>query len=187
MLGDAAVAEAVGRFLTARRPPVVVLDPVMVATSGDPLLDPAAVDGLRALLPLTDLVTPNVPEAATLLGVPPATDERGLHEQAEAVVALGARRVLLKGGHLAGDESIDVLAGPEGVHAFRAPRIATTSTHGTGCTLSSALAALRPQRPDWLATVADAKAYLTDALRRADELQVGAGHGPVHHFARLWP
>lgn len=188
MLANAEVAAAVADVLRRYALPVVVLDPVMVTTSGQRLLDPDAVSVLRAaLLPLVDLVTPNLAEAADLLGVPEASDEDAMVAQAEALRALGATRVLLKGGHLSGPSATDVLVGPEGTTTFRAERIATTSTHGTGCTLSAAIAALRVRRPDWESAVGDAKRYLTGALRAADELDVGHGHGPVHHFFELWP
>jgi hydroxymethylpyrimidine/phosphomethylpyrimidine kinase len=107
--------------------------------------------------------------------------------QAHRLVTAGAPRVLLKGGHLTGDEgATDVLVGPDGVELLTGPRIDTVNTHGTGCSLSSALAALRPQRPDWVQTARDAKAWLTGALAAADRLEVGHGHGPVHHFHALW-
>ena len=216
MLGDAAVIEAVAAAVERHRWPVVVLDTVMVAKSGHRLLRPDAVESLRRrLLPLADLITPNLPEAADLLGCPEAATEQEMAAQAAALLDLGARRVLLKGGHLAGAaQSADLLleppagadllpagadllpAGADLLPAapgaapratwLRAPRVATTSDHGTGCTLSSAVAALRPQRPDWAGAVADAKAYLTGALRAADQLDVGAGHGPVHHFWDMW-
>lgn len=181
MLGDAAVIRAVANVLRARRPPVVVLDPVLVATSGDALLAGGAVPTLLAeLLPLADLVTPNVPEAAALLGTTAATDEGEQTRQAVALADLGPA-VLLKGGHLGGDESLDVLV--EGGRTVRlaAPRVATTATHGTGCTLSSALAALRPSHADWAATVRAAKAYVSRAIVAGAGLDVGRGHGPLRH------
>ncbi|GAA1247197.1 bifunctional hydroxymethylpyrimidine kinase/phosphomethylpyrimidine kinase [Oryzihumus leptocrescens] len=187
MLATAELAGAVADFLRAHPCPVVVLDPVMVATSGDRLLADDAVEALRALLPLASVVTPNLPEAAGLLGVAEAADEAEMLDQAQALRALGAPRVLLKGGHRAGSGSAsDVLAGPEGATWLRAPWVSTTNTHGTGCSLSSALAALRPQRETWVDTARDAKDWLTGALAAADTLEVGHGHGPVHHFHRLW-
>ncbi len=183
MLASAELAQAVGDFLDERRCAHVVLDPVMVATSGDRLLDPAAIGALRRLLPRASLVTPNLPEAAALLDASPARSVAEMAAQAQALVAAGAQRALVKGGHLAdAAESTDVLAGPEGVRYFRSLRVATTNTHGTGCTLSSALAALRPRCADWPATIAAAKHWLDGALRAADGLAVGHGHGPVHHF-----
>jgi hydroxymethylpyrimidine/phosphomethylpyrimidine kinase len=200
MLGDAAVVAAVADALERHRFRVVVLDTVMVSKSGHRLLREDAVDAVRTrLLPLVDLITPNVPEAADLLEDAPAVDEVGTEAQARRLLGLGARRVLLKGGHLADPaESVDLLAvaaaetaggdsaGPV-IHRLVAPRVVTTNDHGTGCTLSSAIAALRPQRPDWLAAITDAKAYLTGALAATDRPDVGSGHGPVHHFWALWP
>ena len=193
MLATAELAEAVAAFLRHHPCEVVVLDPVMVATSGDRLLAEDAVTALRALLPLASVVTPNLPEAAGLLGVEEAGDTEGMLEQAHALRAIGAQRVLLKGGHRrqAGNGSADrtatdVLVGPEGTHWLREPWVATDNTHGTGCTLSSALAALRPQRDTWLDAARDAKAWLTAALVASDELEVGHGHGPVHHFHATW-
>jgi hydroxymethylpyrimidine/phosphomethylpyrimidine kinase len=190
MLATADVIEAVAAVLRVRRPPYVVLDPVMVAKSGDRLLAANAVSSLReVLLPLVDLVTPNLPEAADLLGaassVAPAADEEEMVAQASALAALGPA-VLLKGGHLGGLESPDLLISSSGVVRFSAPRVDTKSDHGTGCTLSSAIACLRPQRPDWSSAVVDAKTFLTNALQAAARLEVGTGHGPVHHFHAWW-
>jgi hydroxymethylpyrimidine/phosphomethylpyrimidine kinase len=188
MLGTADVVDAVAAVLAARRPPHVVLDPVMVAKSGDRLLAADSVAHLRdVLLPRIDLVTPNLPEAADLLGVPEATSEAEMREQVDALRKLGPA-VLLKGGHLAGPECPDLLAVDGAAEPFRltAPRVVTTSDHGTGCTLSAAIAALRPRRPDWLTAVTEAKAYLTAALGAAHRLTVGGGRGPVHHFHAWW-
>ncbi len=188
MLGTAevtaAVADAIGRHGLRG----VVVDPVMVAKSGDRLLEASAVKALRTeLLPRADLLTPNLPEAADLLDEAEATDLEGMRAQAHRLLELGPRRVLLKGGHLEGGESVDVLVSREGPdREFSAPRVPTRNTHGTGCTLSSSIAALLPQRPDTAAAVADAKAYLTEALRRAGEIDAGGGQGPVHHFHAWW-
>lgn len=187
MLGTAQIAETIGRFLRQENAPVVVLDPVMVATSGDRLLTDDAVAAVRDLLPLASLITPNLPEAAVLLGAPLAGDLGAMRTQAAQLLALGAQRVLLKGGHLDSiDESVDVYAGPEGAFDLTGPRIATKNTHGTGCSLSSALAALRVTSPDWPTTTREAKRWLTGALAAADQLQIGHGHGPVHHFHEWW-
>jgi hydroxymethylpyrimidine/phosphomethylpyrimidine kinase len=166
----------------------VVLDPVMVATSGDRLIADDAVDALRArLLTRADLITPNLPEAAVLLGEPVATDSATTVAQARRLVALGARAVLIKGGHAAGRESIDHLVTADGtLRTLAATRIATANTHGTGCTLSAAVAAGLARGLALGEAVADAKAYLTAALGAADRLAVGAGHGPVHHFHAVW-
>lgn len=182
MLNNAAVIRAVVAALGRYRPPYVVLDPVMVAKSGDRLLETDAVEALRdELLPRVDLVTPNLPEAGDLLGTAESTD---LADLGRRLRALGVDRVLVKGGHLDTATSDDVLVAPDGEVVLSSPRIETSSTHGTGCTLSAAIAALRPQRDDWESAVREAKTYLTGALRAADQLQVGSGHGPVHHFWR---
>jgi hydroxymethylpyrimidine/phosphomethylpyrimidine kinase len=159
----------------------------MVAKSGDRLLAADAVDHLRdVLLPHVHLVTPNLPEAADLLATVEAKTEAEMREQLDALRKIGPA-VLLKGGHLPGGESPDLLAvGTDEPVRLDASRIETTSDHGTGCTLSSAIAALRPQRDGWVAAVTDAKAYLTAAMAAAERLEVGGGHGPVHHFHAWW-
>ncbi|MGW3351459.1 bifunctional hydroxymethylpyrimidine kinase/phosphomethylpyrimidine kinase [Nonomuraea rubra] len=187
MLGNAPLIKAVAAALDTYRPEYVVLDPVMVAKSGDRLLPADAVAALReTLLPRVHLITPNLPEAADLLGEKPAGSLAEMHGQAQRLRALGARQVLLKGGHLDGETCVDVLATPEGTVELAAPRVDTKNTHGTGCTLSSAIAALRPRHDDWEGAVRAAKTYLTEALRAADSLHVGHGHGPVHHFHAIW-
>ena len=187
MLATAEIADVVGDFLREHPHEVVVLDPVMVATSGDRLLTQDAVEAIRRLLPAASIITPNLLEAADLLGVDVATDLAGMRGQARALLAAGARRVLLKGGHLGGgQQAVDVFASRGVEEVLTAARIDTRNTHGTGCTLSSAVAALRPQRPSWLAAVTDAKGWLTDAIAAADLLDIGGGHGPVHHFHCYW-
>lgn len=187
MVANAAIIRAVADRLRAHEARNVVFDPVMVAKSGDPLLDPEAVAALRAeLIPLATLITPNLPEAAVLLDRPEARTAADMDAALPALRALGPDWVLLKGGHLAGSlESTDLLAGPAGTQSFSAPRIATTNDHGTGCTLSAAIAALLPQKPMEQA-VGRAKSYLQGALAAADQLDVGKGHGPLHHFHALW-
>ena len=187
MLATADVIDAVAAVLTARRPPYVVLDPVMVAKSGDRLLAAEAVTHLRdVLLPRVDLVTPNLPEAADLLGVAEARDEVEMRKQLYALRDL-APAVLLKGGHLGAAECPDLLAiGTDQPARLLGPRIETRNDHGTGCTLSAGIAALRPCRDSWLEAVREAKAYLTDALATSGRLEVGGGHGPVHHFYAWW-
>jgi hydroxymethylpyrimidine/phosphomethylpyrimidine kinase len=197
MLADADVVRAVAQVLGARRAGPVVLDPVMVATSGDALLDPDAVGAVREeLLPLADLVTPNVPEAAVLLGCAPATSVRECREQAEELLRRTGTAVLLKGGHLSGGDSgadsVDVLATPAGTTLARRDRIATSATHGTGCTLSSALAAqaaLHPgpagSVPDWESLLDPARDYLQAALLAGARLTIGSGHGPLDHAFAL--
>lgn len=188
MLASADIVTCVAEALVRYPLPYVVLDTVMVAKSGDALLAPQAVSAIRQqLLPQVSLITPNLPEAAALLECAVARDEREMCAQGEALLALGCPAVLMKGGHLQGVESPDWLLTREGIaERFSAPRVATRHTHGTGCTLSAALAALRPRHADWCATVTAAKAYLQGALMAADSLQVGQGSGPVHHFYRWW-
>ncbi|GAB3454526.1 bifunctional hydroxymethylpyrimidine kinase/phosphomethylpyrimidine kinase [Streptomonospora sediminis] len=188
MLANAGVVRAVVKALDSYEPPNVVLDPVMVAKSGDRLLAPDAIEAVRTdLVPRADLITPNLPEAAELLGENERHDLSSMREQAERLLELGAERVLLKGGHLSGQSSTDLLVAADGMtETFSAERIATYNTHGTGCTLSSAIAALRPQRRNFAEAVRGAKDYLTEALRRADELDAGRGRGPVHHFHPWW-
>jgi hydroxymethylpyrimidine/phosphomethylpyrimidine kinase len=162
-----------------------VLDPVMVAKSGDRLLAADAVAALRErLIPMADIITPNLPEAADLLGVD-SIEGGGMEEAARQLHALGPKWVLLKGGHLEGPESVDLLYGGAETVRLSAPRITTRNTHGTGCTLSSAIAALLP-RHGMEEAVRRAKDYLTRALVAADRLDVGHGHGPVHHFHEAW-
>jgi hydroxymethylpyrimidine/phosphomethylpyrimidine kinase len=159
----------------------------MVATSGDRLLDDDAIQAMRDLMPLASLITPNLAESAALLDTRPARNLAEMRLHAMALQQLGAERVLIKGGHLSeGPESVDLLLDVDGEALLRAPRIDTPNTHGTGCTLSSALAALRPQRDSWLEAALDAKSWLTAALAAADALEIGHGHGPVHHFHELW-
>ncbi|HIH8966869.1 MULTISPECIES: bifunctional hydroxymethylpyrimidine kinase/phosphomethylpyrimidine kinase [Serratia] len=187
MLANADIVQAVAERLRHYRPEFVVLDTVMLAKSGDPLLAPAAVASIRReLLPLVSIITPNLPEAAALLACAPAEDEAQMREQGRALLAMGCRAVLMKGGHLSENESPDWLFSAEGEQRFTAPRVATRHTHGTGCTLSAALAALRPRHADWAATVAAAKDYLQQALQQAGTLEVGHGIGPVHHFHAWW-
>jgi hydroxymethylpyrimidine/phosphomethylpyrimidine kinase len=191
MVGQAPVIEAVAASLAQWRPPHIVLDPVMVAKSGDPLLERAAVGALReALLPLATLVTPNLPEAGVLLETRAPDNLKEMYRAAERLrekmAHEGSRWVLLKGGHLPGGEAVDLLHDGDRMIELAAPRVATRNTHGTGCTLSAALAALLPQTADVPEAARRAKAYLTEALKHADELNVGNGHGPVHHFHALW-
>lgn len=150
MLANADIVQAVAERLRHYRPEFVVLDTVMLAKSGDPLLAPEAVASIRReLLPLVSIITPNLPEAAALLACAPAEDEAQMREQGRALLAMGCRAVLMKGGHLSESESPDWLFTAEGEQRFTAPRVATRHTHGTGCTLSAALAALRPRHADW--------------------------------------
>jgi hydroxymethylpyrimidine/phosphomethylpyrimidine kinase len=180
----AVVAEGLGDFAGVP----VVLDPVMVAASGDALLDDDAVATLRSkLLPLATLITPNLPEAAKLLDATEARDEREMAEQAQKIKALGAQAMLIKGGHAKGAKAVDLLIDGEGEMRLEAPRVATNNTHGTGCTLSSAIAAELAKGATLREAVAKAKVYITAAIGAADELRIGKGRGPVHHFHALWP
>lgn len=186
MLGTAELAAAVGHALTDHRPPRVVLDPVMVATSGDRLLDVDAVEAVTALIPQVGLITPNLAEAALLTGTDQATDLDGVRAQAHLLRERFGTAVLVKGGHLDGDQASDLLLDADGELVVTAPRVDTVNTHGTGCTLSSAIAARAAHGDDWRTAVQAAKSWLTGALEHADELSVGHGHGPVHHFHQLW-
>ncbi|MDX3906499.1 MAG: bifunctional hydroxymethylpyrimidine kinase/phosphomethylpyrimidine kinase [Pigmentiphaga sp.] len=191
MLGSRPVTEAVAGRLAHWQPPHVVLDPVMVAKSGDTLLARDAVGALReALLPQVTMITPNLPEAGVLLEQRPADTLRDMRRMAERLreqlAYSGERWVFLKGGHLPGDMAIDLLHDGDRMIELSAPRIDTRNTHGTGCTLSAALAALLPQSQDVPEAARRAKHYLTEAIRHADRLGVGAGHGPVHHFHGWW-
>ena len=187
MLADAAVIEVVGDWLQRVRPPIVVLDPVMVATSGDRLLDRAAETAMRKLVELADIVTPNLAELAALTG-----ESIGRWEDALAAAERFSRRagvaVLVKGGHLPGDAVPDALvdAGDGMVREFPGSRIATENTHGTGCSLSSALATRLGRGEDRETAVAAAREWLRESLRSGERLRVGRGNGPVDHFAGLW-
>lgn len=189
MLADVDVVHAVAQVLGAADTGPLVLDPVMVATSGDRLLSAEAVAAVRdELLPLADLVTPNVAEAAVLLGAEPARGVQEAVAQAEELLRRSGTAVLLKGGHLRdGTDSVDVLAEPGRTRLTSRPRIDTTATHGTGCTLSSALAAhaaLAAPEDGWLPLVESARDYLQGALLGGRSLGVGHGHGPLDHFHR---
>lgn len=184
MLANSEIIEAVASRLQPCSQIPLVVDPVMVATSGDSLLDPAAIDTLRRrLIPRALVITPNLPEAARLLGTTEATSEDLMAEQARALLAFGCRAVLIKGGHGEGVEAIDLLVQADGSTArFAHPRIATRATHGTGCTLSAAIAALIAGGVSLEAAVSRAKTYVWNALRAGTELRVGTGNGPVDHL-----
>lgn len=187
MLGTAEVMTVVGDWLARTRPPVVVLDPVMVATSGDELMAPAARQALLGLLESTHLVTPNILELAVLLGQPQAKNFDEAVRQGQQLAAAHSVSVLVKGGHLPGEECLDALIEQDGtVQKFSAPRVDTANTHGTGCSLSAAVATLQAQTGDWAASVRHAKAWLSRALETAGELAVGGGAGPINHFHALW-
>ncbi len=183
MLANPEIVETVSEGLRAAPARPLVVDPVMVATSGDVLLDPEAVDAVRRLLlPLATVITPNIPEAAILLGEPSAETEAQIVAQAEALRAAGCKAVLIKGGHGAGGTAVDILAQETGIARFERPRIKTQHTHGTGCTLSAAIAALLALRLPLEEAVRDAKDYVWHGLEHGAGLGVGTGRGPVDHL-----
>ncbi|TVS07735.1 MAG: bifunctional hydroxymethylpyrimidine kinase/phosphomethylpyrimidine kinase [Phycisphaerales bacterium] len=191
MVATAGIAAAIADALLAHRPAFIVVDPVMVAKSGDRLLDTEAEDAVRTrLVPLADVLTPNLLEAAALLGKEPPQSPEAQQDAAIALRSMGARAVLLKGGfqhaERAGSASDDLLADESGLRWFNATRIQTDRVHGSGCTLSAAIAALRPSHPDLPSTIAAAKAFVHGAIERAPALNVGKGRPPTHHFHRLW-
>ena len=183
MVAQRAVIDAIIMGLDRWSPKYIVLDPVMVATSGDRLLAPDAVEALRTkLIPRARIVTPNLPEAAVLLNEAVAETEADIERQGRLLLAMGCKAVLIKGGHGQGAESVDYLVSADAVVAFRSPRIATKNTHGTGCSLSSAIAAGLAKGDDLQNAVGKAKTYVSAAIAAADRLGVGQGHGPIHHF-----
>jgi hydroxymethylpyrimidine/phosphomethylpyrimidine kinase len=187
MVAQAETIDAIAAALARWKPSQVVLDPVMLATSGDRLLSADAVAGLRSkLIPRAALITPNLPEAAALLDEPVASDEATIASQGKRLLALGCPAVLFKGGHGEGAESIDYLFSADGTIALPAPRILTGNTHGTGCSLSSAIAAGLAKGEPLETAVRNAKAFISAAIAAADRLNVGHGHGPVHHFHRFY-
>ncbi|RDV05127.1 bifunctional hydroxymethylpyrimidine kinase/phosphomethylpyrimidine kinase [Undibacter mobilis] len=188
MLSRAETIRIVAAELRRRNARHIVLDPVMVATSGDRLLSEDAVAALRGdLMPLAEIVTPNLHEAAALTGRPLARNEAEMEAQARDIFAFGPRWVLVKGGHGDSAEAVDLLLGGDGaVTRLGARRIDTRNTHGTGCTLSSAIAANLAKGMDLIAAVRAAKDYVTGAIAAADALKVGHGHGPLNHFYKFW-
>jgi hydroxymethylpyrimidine/phosphomethylpyrimidine kinase len=181
--GIATVAAGLDRWKQTQ----VVLDPVMVASSGDRLLEDQAIELLKKeLLPRARVVTPNLPEAAALLDAKPAANEAEMKTHGERILALGAKAVLIKGGHASGAESVDLLLDGASVVRLPARRVATKNTHGTGCTLSSAIAAGLAKGEDLASAVSHAKDYVTAAIAAADRLKIGSGRGPVHHFHSFW-
>jgi hydroxymethylpyrimidine/phosphomethylpyrimidine kinase len=183
MVAQLETIDAIAAGLSRWSPGHVVLDPVMVATSGDQLLAADAVAALRTkLIPRALLITPNLPEAAALLDEPVASSEAAIERQGKRLLSMGCRAVLIKGGHGQGAESIDYLISGNGVIALAAPRIATKNTHGTGCSLSSAIAAGLAKGEEMESAVRHAKVWISAAIAAADRLGVGHGHGPIHHF-----
>jgi hydroxymethylpyrimidine/phosphomethylpyrimidine kinase len=187
MVAQPATIDAIAAGLQRWSPNHVVLDPVMVATSGDRLLAAEAVDALRTkLIPRASLLTPNLPEAAALLDEPVASTEGEIERQGRRLLAMGCRAVLIKGGHGQGNQSIDHLIDAKGAIALAAPRIASENTHGTGCSLSSAIAAGLVKGEDLETAVRNAKAWISAAIAEADRFTVGHGHGPIHHFHKFY-
>lgn len=186
MLANEAIIRTVARKLRQYAVQPVVLDPVMVAKSGDPLIDVHAVAALKEeLLPVVTLITPNIPEACVLLNRSEPITIEEMKAEAQKLLALGSQWVLLKGGHLEGNQCYDVLCGQDGFFEYTDQRILTKNNHGTGCTLSSAITAQLPTTAMDKA-VSVAKHYLGGALKASDQLNVGQGHGPLHHFYQLW-
>lgn len=188
MLGDAETVACVADRLAHYQPAYLVVDPVMVAKSGDALLLDSAVETLKTrLIPQASLITPNLPEAAVLLGCAEPTTLDQMANMAEQLLSLGAGAVLLKGGHLEGDgDAVDMLFDGDQLYRFSAPRIETRNTHGTGCTLASAISAGLAAGLSMPEAVQQAKDYISAAISAADRLHVGRGQGPVHHFYRYW-
>jgi hydroxymethylpyrimidine/phosphomethylpyrimidine kinase len=183
MVAQLATIDAIAAGLARWSPQHIVLDPVMIATSGDRLLATDAIAALRTkLIPRASLITPNLPEAAALLDEPVASSEAAIEHQGQRLLSMGCRAVLIKGGHGQGTESIDYLISGSGVIALAAPRIATKNTHGTGCSLSSAIAAGLAKGEELESAVRHAKTWISAAIAAADRISVGHGHGPIHHF-----
>lgn len=187
MVAQAAGIDAIAAALSRWKPGHIVLDPVMVATSGDRLLAAEAVEALRTkLMRLASVITPNLPEAAALLDEPIAASETEIENQGRRLLALGCRAVLIKGGHGEGAESIDYLVSAGNTIALAASRVATRNTHGTGCSLSSAIAAGLAKGEDLETAVRNAKSWISAAIASADRFSVGHGHGPIHHFHKFY-
>jgi hydroxymethylpyrimidine/phosphomethylpyrimidine kinase len=187
MVAQLASIDAIAEALKRWSPRHVVLDPVMIATSGSRLLPEEAVDALRRkLIPLASIITPNLPEAAALLNGPVAASEAAIEGQGRKLLELGCPAVLIKGGHGQGSESIDYLFRASGCVALPAPRVATQNTHGTGCSLSSAVAAQLAKGTELETAVRNAKSFVSAAIASADRFTVGHGHGPIHHFHRFY-
>jgi hydroxymethylpyrimidine/phosphomethylpyrimidine kinase len=188
MLSQPAIIHAVAAGLDRWRQSKVVLDPVMLASSGERLLALDAIDVLkRVLIPRALVLTPNLPEAAALLGTPEAESEDEMRAQAQRLLALGVQAVVLKGGHAQGCDSVDLLVDRNGAVALPLIRIASRNTHGTGCAFSAAIAAGLAKGLDVEAATRSAKRYVHAAIAAADTLAIGSGPGPVHHFHTLWP
>lgn len=186
MLGNAPAVDAVNAGLARHRARNIVVDPVMAASSGERLLRADALGALRKLIARATVLTPNLPEAAALLDAPLARDEDEMRAQAQKLLALGPGAVLIKGGHADAVESVDLLVETDRCTRFAAPRIVTKNTHGTGCTLASAIAAGLAKRLSLAEAVREAKTYISGAIAAADRLNVSSGRGPLHHFFKWW-
>jgi hydroxymethylpyrimidine/phosphomethylpyrimidine kinase len=186
MLANSSAIDVVAAALDRYRPRNVVLDPIMIASSGERLLREDAIGRLRELVRRVRVVTPNLPEAAALLDTPPARDEDEMRAQAQKLLTLGAGAALIKGGHGSGTESVDLLVDANTCLRLAAPRLATKNTHGTGCTLASAVAAGLAKGLPLETAATEAKAYVSAAIAAADRLEVGSGRGPLHHFHAWW-
>lgn len=191
MLSQPEVIDTVVRAINDHQPKYLVVDPVMVATSGDVLLQESAINTLRrTLIPKATLITPNLPEASVLLNCPRPESLEAMIAMVDPLMELGASAVLLKGGHLSSDKgngkAVDLFHDGETLHKLESVWIETRNTHGTGCTLSSAVTALLARNYPLKEAVRSAKEYVAGAIAHGDNLQIGAGHGPVHHFYRAW-
>lgn len=187
MLADARIVEIVADRLSAFCCTNIVVDPVLQSTSGDPLSTAETIDAMKAVLfPLASVITPNLPEAELLLKQP-VTSVDGMEAVGRGLLEYGSQAILLKGGHLPGHECIDMLfREQEPVQMYSGPRVATRNSHGTGCTLSSALASFLAQGCPLEEAVAQAKSYVSEALQAGTYYCLGQGHGPIHHFCRWW-
>jgi hydroxymethylpyrimidine/phosphomethylpyrimidine kinase len=185
MLHSTPLIAEVADWVDRVRPPIVVLDPVMVATSGDRLLDAEAEAAIRELCATADLVTPNIPELAVLARTPPAATWPDALVQARRLAATSGTTVLLKGGHLGGDECPDAIVTATTATEIPGRRVLATNTHGTGCSLSSAMATLAASGQSWTEALATAKEWLAGAIEHGAQLRVGSGKGPVDHFHHL--
>ncbi|WP_415901869.1 bifunctional hydroxymethylpyrimidine kinase/phosphomethylpyrimidine kinase [Neptuniibacter sp. QD29_5] len=186
MLGNTDMVLTVASFLKSKNVSLVI-DPVMVSTSGSKLLSDDGIDCLvKHLIPIADIITPNLPEAAAMLGQSEPKDRMDMADMAAGLLELGAKQVLLKGGHLQGEECPDIYYDGQEFIEFLSPRVNTKNTHGTGCTLAAAITAYLAKGESPATAVRLAKDYITSALRGADKLNVGAGHGPVNHFHAYW-
>ena len=187
MVAQLSSIDAIVAGLTRWSPKYVVLDPVMIATSGDRLLAVDAIEALRSkLIPLASVITPNLPEAAGLLDEPLAASEAAIENQGRRLLAMGCKAVLIKGGHGQGPDSVDYLIDADRTIALAAPRISTRNTHGTGCSLSSAIAAGLAKGEDTQTAVRNAKAWISAALAAADRFSAGRGDGAIHHFHKFY-